>query len=134
LTNEGRLGAEKKPSLCAAEGDARMAQEIKQTEIAGSEVEAAMEPPEISPVRRKGKRAAGKQPGQTGEAEGKKEVDVLRQLALVRRLIRRFETKLATTDMKASLGDLLRLMQIERELAPVEPREIVVRWVDPEAE
>lgn len=110
-----------------------MAQEIKQTEIAGSEVEATMEPPEISPVRRKGKRAR-KQPGQTGEAEDKNEADVLKQLALVRRLIRRFETKLATTDMKASLGDLLRLMQIERELAPVEPREIVVRWVDPEVE
>ncbi len=55
------------------------------------------------------------------------------QLDLVRTLIRKFSEQLTREDgAKGSLGDLLKLMQLEKELAPrEEARELVVKWVAP---
>jgi hypothetical protein len=48
------------------------------------------------------------------------------------RLLRRIEAKLEEDTPKASLGDFIRLVQLERELADEEtPREIKVTWVEP---
>jgi hypothetical protein len=44
------------------------------------------------------------------------------------------EESLKTTDFKASLGDYLKLVQVERELGAEEqqPKEIKVTWVEPD--
>jgi hypothetical protein len=40
--------------------------------------------------------------------------------------------QLSGKDAKASLGDYIRLVQLQKELEEDEPRDIEVRWVDPE--
>jgi hypothetical protein len=52
---------------------------------------------------------------------------------VVSKLLEQVEKKL-TTDMKASLGDYVRLVQLQKELEEDEVREITVTWIDPEAE
>jgi hypothetical protein len=50
----------------------------------------------------------------------------------IAKLLERLEQKLETDTPKASLGDFIRLVQLERELADEEtPREIKVTWVEP---
>lgn len=56
------------------------------------------------------------------------------QLKLVRKLIEKISQELTCKDnAKGTLGDLLKLMQLEKELAPVDggAKEIVVKWVAP---
>jgi hypothetical protein len=52
----------------------------------------------------------------------------------VSKLLAKVEKKLTGTDMKASLGDYVRLVQLQKELEEDEVREITVTWVDPEME
>ena len=47
-------------------------------------------------------------------------------------VILKMETNLAATDFKASLGDYLKLVQIEKEMGDNEPTEIKVTWVQPD--
>jgi len=49
---------------------------------------------------------------------------------LVRKAIERIEEKLGTDAIKPTLADLVRLLQIEKELDADEPRELRVRWVE----
>jgi hypothetical protein len=49
---------------------------------------------------------------------------------IVRKAIESIEAKLGTEAMKPTLADLVRLLQIEKELNADEPREVRVRWVD----
>jgi hypothetical protein len=42
------------------------------------------------------------------------------------------EAKLGGQDVKASLGDYIRLMQLQRELEEEDATEIKVTWVEPE--
>jgi hypothetical protein len=51
---------------------------------------------------------------------------------IVEGLIEKVERKLSKGDMKASLGDYIRLVQLQKELEEEEPREITVTWVEPE--
>jgi hypothetical protein len=51
--------------------------------------------------------------------------------AFVRDVIRRIEDKL-TDDAKPSVGDFIRLLQLEKELEEEQPKEIQVSWVEPE--
>ncbi len=47
-------------------------------------------------------------------------------------LLRQIEAKLSVEDMKVTLGDFIRLMQLERELdGDEQPREIIITWKDP---
>ncbi|MBV9503805.1 MAG: hypothetical protein JO323_02245 [Acidobacteriia bacterium] len=41
------------------------------------------------------------------------------------------EKRLQTEDLKPSLGDYLKLLQMQKELEEQEPKEIRVTWVDP---
>ena len=51
--------------------------------------------------------------------------------AKITKLLKKVEEKLEEDTSKASLGDFIRLVQLERELADEEtPREIRVRWVE----
>jgi hypothetical protein len=49
---------------------------------------------------------------------------------IVRKAIESIEAKLGTEAMKPTLADLVRLLQIEKELDADEPREVRVRWVE----
>jgi hypothetical protein len=50
----------------------------------------------------------------------------------IAKLLKRLEAKLEEETPKASLGDFIRLVQLEKELADEEtPREIKVTWVEP---
>jgi hypothetical protein len=48
-------------------------------------------------------------------------------------VIKKMEENLVTTDFKASLGDYLKLVQMEKEVGGTdEPKEITVTWVQPD--
>lgn len=49
-------------------------------------------------------------------------------------ILERVEQKLGEGEVKATLGDYIRLVQLQKELEEEEPAEITVRWVDPEKE
>jgi hypothetical protein len=51
---------------------------------------------------------------------------------VVEDLIVKVEQKLGKGDVKATVGDYIRLVQLQKELEEDEPRDIEVRWVDPE--
>ena len=54
------------------------------------------------------------------------------QAKVVKQLLEKMEQKLGSEDVKASLGDYIRLMQLHRELEEEDVTEIKVTWVDPE--
>ena len=56
------------------------------------------------------------------------------QAAVVHKLVKLVETKLNDKELKASLGDFIRLLQLQKELVGEQPREITVTWVEPEEE
>jgi hypothetical protein len=49
-------------------------------------------------------------------------------------LLEKREEKLGGDEVKASLGDYIRLMQLHRELEEEEATEIKVTWVEPHSE
>lgn len=51
--------------------------------------------------------------------------------AVVRKLLKKLEEQMGGGEMKASLGDYIRLVQLHKELDEESPREIKVTWVDP---
>lgn len=65
----------------------------------------------------------------TAEPDGKKEAtEAHRNAELVSKVIASIEAKLAKDELKPTVGDLIRLMQIRQE---EQPREITVSWVEP---
>jgi len=56
------------------------------------------------------------------------------QAAVVKKLLKNVEKKLGGEDVKATLGDYIRLVQLQQELEDEEPRDITVTWVDPKPE
>ncbi len=56
-----------------------------------------------------------------------------RRSKVVSDLIEQLEKKLSGKDVKASLGDYIRLVQLQKELEEDEVREIKVQWVEPAA-
>jgi hypothetical protein len=57
-----------------------------------------------------------------------------RKAELVKKIIEKIETKIDKDEVKATVGDLIRLMQIEKELEEERPQEIEVRWIEPTQE
>lgn len=53
-----------------------------------------------------------------------------RQAEVVRTLVKKVEKKLGARTMKPTLGDYIRLVQLQKELEYDEPREIRVTWVE----
>ena len=49
---------------------------------------------------------------------------------MVRKAIESIEEKLGTEAMKTNLADLVRLLQIDKELNADDPREVRVRWTE----
>jgi hypothetical protein len=60
-----------------------------------------------------------------GSSRSKKKIDV------VEKVIESIEQKIEKEDIKATLGDFIRLLQLRKELEEEQPREIEVTWVDP---
>jgi hypothetical protein len=69
--------------------------------------------------------------GNSGEEHADKE-----RHSLVEKLIGRIGGQLESTEApsKASVTDLIRLMQLEREMNPRQAQKFVVEWVDPKPE
>jgi hypothetical protein len=57
---------------------------------------------------------------------------VRKHAQVVEELIEKVERNLAKDDAKATVADYIRLVQLQKELEEDEPRDIEVRWVDPE--
>jgi hypothetical protein len=53
------------------------------------------------------------------------------RVRIVRKAIESIEKKLGTEVMKPALSDLVRLLQIEKDLNADEPREVGMRWIEP---
>lgn len=51
--------------------------------------------------------------------------------ALVGKAIANIEAKLDKDELKPTYGDLIRLLQMRKELGEDQPREITVSWVEP---
>ena len=52
--------------------------------------------------------------------------------ALVTKLLDAAEKKVEADEVKASIGDVIRLLQLQKELEQEEPREITVQWISRE--
>ncbi len=57
-----------------------------------------------------------------------------RKKALVDKVIHSIEERLNKNELKATLGDFIRLVQLEKELEEEQPREIKVTWIEPAPE
>ncbi len=53
------------------------------------------------------------------------------QAQAVRSMLNKIETKMKGNQMKATLGDYIRLVQLHKELDDESPKEIRVTWVEP---
>jgi hypothetical protein len=53
---------------------------------------------------------------------------------VVKSLLRKVEKKLSEDEVKASLADYIRLVQLEKELEDAEPTEVKVTWIEPTQE
>ena len=51
----------------------------------------------------------------------------------MKKLLKNVERKLGGEDVKATLGDYIRLVQLQQELEEDEPRDISVTWVEPDS-
>ena len=65
----------------------------------------------------------------SGDLEKKKT-----QAAKVREIREKVEKELVGPNVKASLGDYIRLVQLQQELEEEIPRDIKVTWIDPKKE
>lgn len=54
-----------------------------------------------------------------------------RQAKAVKSMLTKIETKMKGDQMKATLGDYIRLVQLHKELDDESPKEIKVTWVEP---
>jgi len=74
--------------------------------------------------KKAGKTDEGKQPeGGRSRARNKAE--------LVHTVIQKIEERLIKEELKPTVGDFIRLLQLEKELEDEQPREITVSWVEP---
>jgi hypothetical protein len=54
--------------------------------------------------------------------------------ALVKQVIQQIAEKLDNNELKPTLGDLFRALQLQKELLEETPKEIKVSWVEPDEE
>lgn len=80
------------------------------------------------PTTRKAVRGGG---GERASKRRRRKVD---KAALVEQAIQSLEKRLKNDELKATVGDLIRLVQLERELEEEQPKEIKVRWIEPAEE
>ena len=67
-----------------------------------------------------------------GSLRFRREENTKKKAEVVEQILERVEQKLGEGDVKATLSDYIRLVQLQKELEEDEPAEITVTWVDPE--
>ncbi|MGA2328551.1 MAG: hypothetical protein ABSH05_19930 [Bryobacteraceae bacterium] len=73
--------------------------------------------------------------GQKAEAAGTEKTVKKRRRTkakLVSNVIKKIEEKLDADELKPTVGDLFRLLQLEKEMEQEQPKEIKVSWVEPD--
>jgi hypothetical protein len=73
------------------------------------------------------KREAPKQKAADAEGQGSEPAD---GMAAIETIIGRVQKSLMSKDAKASVADLVRLLELRRELSQSQPRPVIVRWID----
>jgi hypothetical protein len=81
----------------------------------------AKEPKGVVEPKKRPVKAPAKAPSKTEEGRA----------AVVKKLLKKLEAQMGGGEMKASLGDYIRLVQLHKELDEESPREIKVTWVEP---
>jgi hypothetical protein len=80
---------------------------------------------------KKGRKAKTPESG-TAKSPGIEEGERTSKAELVSKVLQKMEQKLASDALKPTVGDFIRLLQLEKELAEEAPKEIEVSWVEPE--
>jgi hypothetical protein len=83
------------------------------------------------PAARPKSTTPGPKTGPESAATGDTALDPKEQVVVVRRLLKKVEERLSEGDVKASLADYIRLVQLQKELDEDTPKEIKVTWVEP---
>lgn len=68
------------------------------------------------------------------ESESRKQSAARRRrdrAGMVEKAIESIEDRLESSDVKATFGDFIRLLQLQKELQAEQPREIEVTWIEP---
>jgi len=78
---------------------------------------------------RRGSRGKGKFGGKV--PSGQRADRAGERLRRIEALLDQLEKKLQEGEFRPTVGDFIRLLELERELAQERPREIVVQWVEP---
>jgi hypothetical protein len=63
--------------------------------------------------------------------EVRKKIRISRALE---KAIRAIEAKLESEELKPTMGDFLKLLQLEQEFEEATPKQVTVKWVEPEPE
>jgi len=75
----------------------------------------------------------GAKPREMAETkQGEKTKRAKDKKALVKQAIRQIGEKIENNELKPTVGDFIRLLQLEKELLEETPKEIRVSWVEPE--
>jgi hypothetical protein len=75
----------------------------------------------------------GAKPEQMAEAKhARKTKRGKNKKALVKQAIRQIGEKIESNELKPTVGDFIRLLQLEKELLEETPKEIKVSWIEPE--
>ena len=61
----------------------------------------------------------------------RREGNTKKKAQIVEQILEQVEQKISEGEVKATLSDYIRLVQLQKELEAEEPGEITVRWVDP---
>ncbi len=80
----------------------------------------------LAKTKQKNKKPAGEE-----ASRGRSSKYSRKKSAMVRKMIGKVEKKLDEKDIKPTLGDFIKLLQLDDELGEEEPREIRVTWIEP---
>ncbi len=74
------------------------------------------------------------QPGKNAPPSQRRKVTRGKKLTkadFVELLLQNMQHKLHSDDSRATIGDFIRLLQLQKEIEEEQPKEITVRWVEP---
>jgi hypothetical protein len=84
----------------------------------------------MSTVKKKKPAAPAKKKAAVKKSVKKKRQNI-KPSTLVSKALRGIASRIETDEMKASVGDLIRLLQLKHDIEAEQPKEITVTWVEP---
>ncbi len=69
--------------------------------------------------------------GKTEKKTGVRSEGTIDKAALIDKLLHSIQKQISGKEMKGTVSDFIRLLQLQKELEEEQPREIEVRWVEP---